>query len=90
MRHEFVEDNNFTEDMPFGEFLRKKRRLMGYNQSDFSEILGIDQGTLSAWELRVTSPPIDKAKSIIKKLGGRLIIANMTTEDPLGFCPHQE
>lgn len=76
MRHEYKEDNNFTPDMPFGEFLRKKRRLMGYNQQDFADMLGVNQGTVSMWELRVTSPPIDDANYIISRLGGKIQIMN--------------
>lgn len=80
MRHNYQEDDNFTDDMPFGEFVRKKRRLMGYNQMDFAKILGINKGTLSMWELRVTSPPIDDAKEIISRLGGELRIVNRGME----------
>lgn len=76
MRHSFEEDDNFTPDMPFGEFLRKKRRLMGYNQHDFADMLGVNQGTVSMWELRVTSPPIDDARYIVRRLGGEILIKN--------------
>lgn len=76
MLHEFDEDNNFTDDMPFGEYIRKKRRLMGYNQSDFAELLDINTGTVSQWELGVTSPQIEKARRIVEILGGRILIRN--------------
>ena len=76
MKHNYVEDENFTPDMPFGEFIRKKRRLMGYNQTDFSEIIGVDQSTISQWELGVRSPSIENARYIISQLGGELLIMN--------------
>ena len=76
MRHNYEEDKNFTPDMPFGEFIRKKRRLMGYNQTDFSEIIGVDQSTISQWELGVRSPSIENARYIISQLGGELLIMN--------------
>lgn len=93
MRHTYNEDKDFTVDMPFGEFLRKKRRLMGYNQTDFSEIIGVDRSTLSRWELREDSPSFEKAKEIIRRLGGDVLIENHMIgipECPLGYNPYQE
>ena len=69
MRHDYVEDDVFTPDMTFGQVLKKKRRLLGYNQTDFAEKLDVHQGTISMWELGVTSPPIDEATYILKRLG---------------------
>lgn len=80
MRHHFVEDKNFEEDMSFGEFIRKKRRLMGYNQSDFANMLGSCKSTISLWELGVTSPPFEEARLIIKDLGGEVLISNRKIE----------
>ena len=77
MIHDFVEDANFTDDMPFGEFIRKKRRLMGLNQTDFGKMLGgLSQGTISQWELRETTPYFDYAKKIVSALGGEILIVN--------------
>lgn len=76
MRYHFREDNNFTDDMPFGEYIRKKRRLMGYTQHDFGKFFGVDQGTISQWELGETSPPIEKARQIVERLGGQILIVN--------------
>jgi transcriptional regulator with XRE-family HTH domain len=93
LRHAYVEDDKFTEDMPFGEFVRKKRRIMGYTQADFAKRLGVDRGTVSMWELGVTSPPIDTAKDIALMLGGEILIKNHmvgTPDCPLGYCPWQE
>lgn len=92
MIHKFNEDNNFTPDMSFGEFLRKKRRLLGLNQTDMGDKLGKDQGTISMWELGVTSPPIDEAAYILKRLGGELQIINVSEvgDHNLGLCPWQE
>ena len=93
MRHNFKEDGSFDEHMPFGEFIRKKRRILGMNQTDFAKMLGVNQGTISMWELRVTSPPIDDAREIIIRLGGQIKIENLvlgTPECPLGWNPYQE
>ena len=76
MRHNYVEDDNFTNDMPFGEFIRKKRRLMGYNQGDFADYIGAYRCTVSKWELGVTSPPIEDARMIAKLLGAKILIVN--------------
>lgn len=77
MRHNFVEDDNFTTDMAFGEYIRKKRRLLGLNQKDFGNMFGVYKETISKWELGVTSPPIELARDIISHLGGRLFIVNV-------------
>lgn len=69
MRHDYVEDDVFTPDMTFGQIVRKKRRLLGYNQEDFGKLLDVHQTTLSMWEIGITSPPIDKAAYILKRLG---------------------
>lgn len=93
MRHNYNEDRTFTESMPFGEFVRKKRRIMGYNQTDFAKRLGVDQGTISMWELGITSPPIDKAKDIALMLGGEILIKNYmdgAPDCPFGYNPWQE
>ena len=81
------------DDLPFGEYIRKKRRIIGMNQTDFAKMLGVNQGTVSQWELRVTSPPIDEAIEIVKRLGGRVRILNEmlgTPDYPFGFNPWQE
>lgn len=74
MRHEYVEDNIFSPDMTFGQVLRKKRRLLGYNQTDFANKLDVHPSTISLWELGVTSPPIDDASYMLKRLGFELQI----------------
>ena len=77
MIHDFKEDDNFTPNMTFGEFLRKKRRTLGLNQTDLADKLGLNQGTISMWELGITSPPIDDAAYILKRLGGEIQILNV-------------
>lgn len=67
--HAFDESPDFTEDMPFGEILRKARRLSGLNQSQLGEIIGLDQQTISRYENGKSSPPVDYAVSIFLKLG---------------------
>jgi transcriptional regulator with XRE-family HTH domain len=91
--HDFKEDDHFKDDISFGEFLKKKRRLMGLNQTDLANMLGVRQGTISMWELGVTSPSIDDAVYIAKRLGGEILIRNKITIGPacpMGFNPYQE
>lgn len=98
MIHNFEESNYFPPNIKFGQFLLKKRRLLGLNQTDFGKMLGVDQHTVSMWELGVTSPPIDKADEIIKKLGGKMSIENVRDLEPMdaiklcpmGYNPWQE
>lgn len=67
--HEFDESPVFTEGMPFGEILRKARRLNGLNQTDLGELIGLDQQTISRYENGKSSPPVDYAVTILSKLG---------------------
>lgn len=76
MIHNFEEENVFDESMKFGEYMRKKRRLLGLNQSDFADILGHSQKTVCAWELGTRTPPFDEAMYIIRFLGGEVKIEN--------------
>lgn len=76
MTHDFEESAEFEPNMSFGKFLRKKRRLLGMNQTDFGELIGATQGTVSVWEMGVTSPSVEDATKIVKFLGGELSISN--------------
>ena len=76
MIHDFKEDLHFEETIQFGDFVRKKRRIMGLNQSDFAELMGVTQKTVSFWEKGFRTPPLDQAKYIIKSLGGEFKIIN--------------
>ena len=73
MRHKYVEDNKFTPGMPFGEILRKSRRLMGYNQTEFGKMFGVCQNTISKWEVGECTPTLDDAEYILKRLGFRVV-----------------
>jgi len=93
LRHEYKEDDIFDRNITFGKFLKKKRRLMGYNQTDLADILGVRQNTISMWEMGITSPPIDEASYIVKRLGGEVLISNKKTVGPacpMGYNPYQE
>ena len=93
MRHKYVEDGSYMDDLPFGEYIRKKRRIIGMNQTDFAKLLGVNSNTISKWELRETSPCFDDAVEIIHRLGGEVRILNLmlgTPECPLGYNPWQE
>jgi transcriptional regulator with XRE-family HTH domain len=46
MRHDFKEDGSFMDDMPFGEYIRKKRRILGMNQTDFAKMLGVKSDSI--------------------------------------------
>lgn len=74
MTHEYEEDNLFPIDIKLGEFIRKKRRLMGQNQTDFGLDLGYGQKTISKWEAGETSPPFRDAEDIVEYLGGKIIV----------------
>lgn len=73
-RYHFQEDPEFTDTMRFGEIIRKKRRLMGLNQTEMGEMLDVDQGTISKWELGTTSPTIESARYMLRVLGFDLMI----------------
>ena len=85
MIHDFEESTEFTDDMSFGDFLRKKRRLLGLNQTDLAEMVGVQQTTISMWELGITSPPIETAREIIRRLGGELRICNVKVYDKVWY-----
>lgn len=74
MKHKYKEDDKFTPDMSFGEVLRKSRRLMGYNQTEFGEMFGVNQHTISFWENGNYTPTIDNARYILKRLGFKIVI----------------
>lgn len=76
MIHNFEEENVFDDSINFGEFLKKKRRLLGLNQSDFADILGHSQKTICSWELGTRTPPYDEAMYIVRFLGGEVKIVN--------------
>lgn len=80
MRHEYVETDDFKETMRFGEVIRKSRRLMGMNQYDFSEELGICHRTESDYETGKSSPPIEYARELLGKLGFDILIVRRETE----------
>ena len=77
MVHDFNEDKKFFPDMTLGEYIRKKRRLMGLNQTDMAKQFGISQRVWSKWESGTSSPPFDTASYLIKKLGGEVWIVNL-------------
>ena len=70
----FEKINDTKETMRYGDVIRRKRKLMGMNQTEFGEVVDVCQGTLSKWELGITSPPFDTAEYILKSLGYELII----------------
>lgn len=64
----------------FADYIRTIRLALGMNQTDFGEIIGVNQGTISMWELGVTAPTMDFASDIIERFGGRLLIELSTME----------
>lgn len=74
MTHEFKETAEYYDSMKFGDFLRKTRRLMGLNQTDMGDIIGINQGTLSSWETGLSSPPFEIGRKVVGLLGGEVRI----------------
>lgn len=76
-----VDKSEFPESITFGEYFKKKRKLLGVNQLDFAEILGVNAETIGRWESGKSSPPIEKAREIIDILGGELKIINFPDKD---------
>ena len=75
MRHEYNETPDFDDDMSFGEYIRKKRRLLGMNQSDFGYYIGdYHQHTISMWETGTRSPSFDEARRIVELLDGAILL----------------
>lgn len=72
MIHDFGETRNFSDDMTFGETLRKARRINGISQTDLAEMVGLNQSTISYYETGTSSPPLDYAVYILEKLGFKL------------------
>ena len=64
----------------FGDYIRTIRLALGMNQTDFGEIIGVNQGTISMWELGVTTPTMDFASDIIERFGGKLLIELSTMD----------
>lgn len=81
MIHEYKETADFEETMPIGAFLKKVRRLMGLNQTDMGDIIGVNQGTLSAWETGASSPPFEIGRKVIGLLGGEVRIVYSEDEE---------
>jgi len=77
MNHNWEESSEFSGNITFGEFLRKKRRLNYITQEQMADKLGVNFNTISRWEVGVTSPPIDVATEIVKRLGGEVVIMNI-------------
>ena len=81
MMHEFNEDANFTEDMLFGDLIRKMRRLMGLNQDDFGQFVGgYSQKIISSWECKTSSPDYDAMRRILGTLGFELRIVKRESD----------
>lgn len=55
--------------MKFGDILSQARQEAGYSQDALADELGLYQHTISDWELNKTSPPIEKARRILRFLG---------------------
>lgn len=81
MRHKSSNEKIiFYPNITFGDFLQKKRQMLGLSQTQLAEKIGVAQGTISSWELGVTSPSVDEATYILKRIGGELRIVNVSDE----------
>lgn len=80
MRHDYKETDDFMETMKFGEIVRKTRRLMGMNQEDFADFLGICHRTEGDYERDKSSPPIEYARELLSKMGFELKIVQVNTD----------
>lgn len=77
----------------FGEFIRKRRKSMGLNQTELGNMFQLHQHTISEYELGHSFPYLDTAEYMIKRLGGELVIKFDETdpfEHELGYNLYQE
>jgi len=80
MKHNWNETADFTDDMSFGQYLRKKRRLLGISQVELADYLGFQHKTICQWEKERTFPTMNIAKEIVDFLGGDIRIVNISEE----------
>lgn len=85
MTHEFDETPEFSDSMTFGEIIRKKRRLMGLNQTDFGKYLCLRQKQISGWETGRSQPSIEEAKIVMNILGFDFVIRERNGEQQFIF-----
>ena len=69
-----------NETVKFGKVIKEKRKQIGMNQTQFGELLDANQGTISMWELGITSPSFETAEYILKVLGFELLIRERQSE----------
>ena len=74
------EDFNLKETLSFGKLIKEKRKELEMNQTEFGEVVDANQGTVSMWELGITSPSFDSAEYILKMLGFELIVRERQSE----------
>lgn len=74
MRHDFNESPVLEPDMKFCDVIRKRRRAMGLNQTDFGVIMGIDQHTISDYETEIKFPKLDVALEMLRRVGCEMVI----------------
>lgn len=80
MRHNFKEVDNFNETMTFGEVIRKARRLMGMNQTDFGEWVGLNTVTVSSYETGKHKPSLQLCEEVLDMLGFEIRIVRVNKE----------
>ena len=80
MNRNYNETADFTEDMSFGQYIRKKRRLLGITQMEMADLLGFQIKTICCWEREKTFPTMNIAREIVELLGGEIKIANVSEE----------
>lgn len=58
----------------FGKWMKEKRKFWGYTQEYLAKKIGFHVNTIRRYESDESSPTLEDAESIIKVLGGELVI----------------
>lgn len=58
----------------FGKWMKEKRKFWGYTQEYLAKKIGFHANTIRRYESDESSPTLEDAESIIKVLGGELVI----------------
>jgi DNA-binding XRE family transcriptional regulator len=80
MRHNYKEKNEFDDTMTFGEVVKKVRRVMGMNQTDFADWIGVHIVTLSTYETGRGTPSLEHCIEMLNRMGFEIRIVRVNKE----------
>ena len=87
------EKTGMTNATEVGNWLQQRRSERGWSQGDIAKLVGVSQGTISAWERGKAHPDEVQLETLRKTLAGVALGApsQKPDEDPEGFdAPHSE